>query len=339
MRDYEKTVHRIVLALNHFMFSYHVSMAVYFTAVHYSILSWYMIISVFVTLSNYFSIHRRKYRISSTVSGVELCVFIFISTVCLGVNTGFYLYGVSTIIFFSHADYMFKKLKMGSFNIALFTAIVLVSAISGFLYESKYGSVYAPGKKAVAVFFISNCLLVLSVLAVYMNIYIGSLYKSETALEEMAHKDRLTGVWNRHYLLDRLGEINETGFDGYRLAILDIDDFKKVNDVYGHNGGDAVLKKTAETMKNMFPDCIVCRWGGEEFIITAEDKILTHEMLESFREAIASSSLDFEGKEISVTVTLGVQDYISGTDTDEWISGADAKLYEGKNSGKNKIVY
>lgn len=339
MRGYDKTAHRIVLFLNHFMFVYHVSMAVYFSVIKYRILAWYMIVSIFVTCSNYISISKRKYSISSAVSGFELCAFIFVSTVCLGSNTGFYLYGVSTIIFLSHVNYMLKRLESGSFNGLFFIVLIMISCVSGYLYDSICGSVYDPGKKAGAVFFISNCLLVFSVLAMYMKVYIDALYKSEQALEDMAHKDRLTGVWNRHYLLDRLDEIKETGLEGYRLAILDIDNFKKVNDVYGHNGGDAVLKRTADTMKNMFSDCIVCRWGGEEFIITADENVLTIERIESFREAVASTTEIFGEKEIRVTVTLGVQDYVSGTGTDEWISGADARLYQGKTSGKNKVVY
>ena len=166
-----------------------------------------------------------------------------------------------------------------------------------------------------------------------MNIII----KSEQQLTEAAHVDRLTNLYNRHYMLEHL-----EGSDGGRetfLAMSDIDNFKKINDTYGHNGGDEVLRSVAEKMKEACKDCIIARWGGEEFMIVSRaSRSDVGEMLEKLRRSIESEPVVFEGREINVTITIGFAAKQDGQSTDEWIQEADDKLYYGKNNGKNVVV-
>lgn len=85
-------------------------------------------------------------------------------------------------------------------------------------------------------------------------------------------------------------------------------------------------------------DCIVCRWGGEEFIILSISKNCTTDLLETLRKKIADEKFRFEGNELRITVTIGVSDYDDSLTNDAWISKADEKLYFGKSNGKNQVV-
>jgi diguanylate cyclase (GGDEF)-like protein len=137
-------------------------------------------------------------------------------------------------------------------------------------------------------------------------------------------------------MLDCLeSEAGNTGF----LAIADIDDFKKINDSYGHNAGDAVLKAVSERMKQQCPECRIARWGGEEFLILSQKNSEDGKaLLEQMRQAIAGKAVSFEQQCIPVTMTIGIAARQPEQSIDAWIQNADSKLYIGKNNGKNQIV-
>ena len=122
-------------------------------------------------------------------------------------------------------------------------------------------------------------------------------------------------------------------------AMSDIDNFKRINDTYGHNGGDEVLRTVAETIKNVCGGCTVARWGGEEFLIVSEEDISEgQEMLERLRRTIESNPVSFEGQEIKVTITIGAASKRTEQTIDQWVQEADNRLYYGKNNGKNRVI-
>ncbi len=162
--------------------------------------------------------------------------------------------------------------------------------------------------------------------------------RTENKLEDIALRDKLTGLYNRHYFFSLMSEKSPGDFKNYWIAILDIDNFKEVNDTYGHNCGDYVLKCIAAIVNDCFSDGTVCRWGGEEFIILAQNEKSPVSLLEEMRQIISDNLMIFEENKIRVTVTVGVEQYSENLGIDKWISCADAKLYEGKINGKNKIV-
>jgi diguanylate cyclase (GGDEF)-like protein len=123
--------------------------------------------------------------------------------------------------------------------------------------------------------------------------------------------------------------------------LFDIDDFKAVNDSYGHSGGDHILKRIAEISTEVLKDSFVCRYGGEEFVVVMEEKeggsVL--DKLEALRKRIEEEPFGFEGDNIRVTVTIGAMKYSNGISLEKWVNQADEKMYSGKESGKNKVVY
>lgn len=160
-------------------------------------------------------------------------------------------------------------------------------------------------------------------------------------LEQMASTDLLTNLINRRELL-RLFEHEMTVFKRYKndlsIAILDIDNFKKVNDTYGHHEGDNVLVSVAQRLKACTRESdIVGRYGGEEFIIimpqtSTED---AHHIIERCRTSV-EAQITGESK-IKVTISAGIT-AVKGCNIESTIAAADANLYKAKLSGKNCIV-
>ena len=171
------------------------------------------------------------------------------------------------------------------------------------------------------------------------------LYEYNKKLERMAGSDPLTGLLNRRYMSDILHKL-ENRYKQERvplsMAMGDIDFFKKVNDTYGHDSGDVVLKEIAAMLTAFMEDKgYASRWGGEEFLLVFRginaDEVF--QMLEVFRDSVAKKEIKSDGKVIRITMTFGLEEYSSHAGIDETIKKADEKLYLGKNGGRNRVVY
>ncbi len=164
---------------------------------------------------------------------------------------------------------------------------------------------------------------------------------------EMAVKDSLTGLNNRRYFdshSDNL--INKAILGGKPLSLIvfDIDFFKKVNDTYGHQAGDDVLKTFSQRLnKNVRSEDLACRFGGEEFVIAMPetDRALAFVVADRMRKEIAAHPFVIDGgkQQISVTVSAGVASLQGEDDTIEsMMKRADEALYEAKRTGRNQVV-
>jgi diguanylate cyclase (GGDEF)-like protein len=151
--------------------------------------------------------------------------------------------------------------------------------------------------------------------------------------------DQLTQINNRHALYHFYEGLKDK--TDYYLAIFDIDDFKKVNDEYGHICGDYILKRISKVVSDSMEDEFFCRYGGEEFIIishlTGDEKTIKKHF-DRIRKKIECHEFIFDGTIIPITVTMGVADYKNYQSADRWIDKADEKLYIGKGSGKNIVI-
>jgi len=164
-------------------------------------------------------------------------------------------------------------------------------------------------------------------------------------MKENSLTDQLTGLYNRRYLeeiLDKIAAstIREKSLLG--ILMVDIDYFKKVNDTYGHDAGDAVLKELAKTMINSVRESdFVVRFGGEEFIIVLQNVKTEEEILkvaETIRETFANTKISVNGKTLTKTISIGVSVFPTHTNKIwEAIKCSDLALYEAKNSGRNKV--
>ncbi len=164
-------------------------------------------------------------------------------------------------------------------------------------------------------------------------------------LDTIAKTDQLTGLPNRRQMIENIKyEVIrfQRGGKPFSIAIGDIDDFKKINDTYGHAGGDFVLIKVAEFLRKGCRDQdLVCRWGGEEFLLLLPetDAAGAFTLAEKQRETIANVDLEFEGKHLNVTICFGISTFNQKDQTyEECIRLADDSLYAAKEGQKNKVV-
>lgn len=157
--------------------------------------------------------------------------------------------------------------------------------------------------------------------------------------------DALTRLYNRHAFdqqVTRIADISVFAGKATTLMMLDIDHFKKINDTYGHPGGDVVLKSIANIFIDAFPrkSDFVARYGGEEFaIILQEDGAEVARGLASrLLERIRASSFEHDGRKISVTISIGIAEYSASETPDAWIKRADSALYQAKETGRDRLA-
>ena len=130
--------------------------------------------------------------------------------------------------------------------------------------------------------------------------------------------------------------------DDLAIVVFDLDDFKRINDTYGHTAGDKTLQVIAKTLKSYISENIfVARYGGEEFVLimSKADKKAVLEQLETIRKHIAKLPFKFKNDKVSITVSIGVSHINKGDNTHTAFERADGALYQAKSQGKNQIVY
>ena len=168
------------------------------------------------------------------------------------------------------------------------------------------------------------------------------LRQRNAELDAMSRTDALTGLPNRRHLQEQLVATGSAASrHGQRIGILmvDVDHFKKVNDLVGHDGGDRVLRAVAARVSAACRvEDVAGRWGGEEFLVVAPltDRDGVASLGERVRAAVAASPVTVDGdRSIDVTVSVGAA---SGDDIDLLVRQADAALYEAKAAGRDRVV-
>ncbi len=190
-----------------------------------------------------------------------------------------------------------------------------------------------------------NLLVVLSERVRSHNRVIADSYGELRKAEQSAITDALTGLGNRHTMEAAFpAEIERSVRDGQSLSLmmLDLDNFKRLNDVYGHLTGDRVLASIASILTRRFrPSDILVRFGGDEFAVLLPNVSGGQAMViaERVREAVASYDLSGEEDDtpLSVSVSIGVAELAEGQSLDRLLHAADEAMYRAKRSGRNAV--
>lgn len=160
-----------------------------------------------------------------------------------------------------------------------------------------------------------------------------------------ANRDYLTGLYNRRYFYQAMAlyiESLEESHEQFAIAMIDIDDFKKINDTYGHDAGDRVIVTLSEILRTTTNHRdIVARFGGEEFCIVLKNinRYSAPEILQRILEEVANFGFTIsKNKQINVTISIGAA-LFEDSNLDETIANADLMLYQAKNQGKNRVVF
>jgi diguanylate cyclase (GGDEF)-like protein/PAS domain S-box-containing protein len=177
-----------------------------------------------------------------------------------------------------------------------------------------------------------------------LQLRLDEISQLQAALQEQAVRDGLTGLYNRRYLDEMLErEVSRARREGNPLSLvmLDIDHFKRVNDTYGHQAGDEVLKILAATlMADIRAEDMACRYGGEEFLILLPNMPLAAALTraEAWRAAVEALCIVHGDFPIRFTVSLGVAAYPDhGKTPDDLTRCADQALYRAKHGGRNRV--
>lgn len=165
-------------------------------------------------------------------------------------------------------------------------------------------------------------------------------------LQKAAMLDPLIGIYNRKTFFDTVNnDLKENPNESYTIVMADFDNFKKINDTLGHQFGDEVLIQTSNLILGYLDDSdIFARYGGEELIIyvpnEGKNREETYNKIENIRKAINDNVVVHKGISKSITSSFGLGFYPhDGNNLDDVIKAADKRLYEGKRTGKNKVVY
>ncbi len=183
--------------------------------------------------------------------------------------------------------------------------------------------------------------LLFSMVILFISYFIYQSRKYKKDLEKM-YIDPLTGVYNRHFMYDNMDMFK---LDTYTVFVIDIDFFKRINDTYGHEVGDKVLKEVANRIKSCIKEeDILIRYGGEEFILfvksNPDSPTYKYDMVQfarSIKNAVMKKYISVDGIKLKLTISIGINLYEYEKSIEEAIKHADMALYKAKQRGRNRI--
>ena len=179
----------------------------------------------------------------------------------------------------------------------------------------------------------------------YTILYIDDI-TNLIALKSKFEIDPLTTVLNRKIILDKIDNYISSGNTNFSIVMGDIDDFKKINDTYGHIIGDIVLNKIGNILRIELPDALVGRYGGEEFIILLPNLDNSFEKIENIRKLISNIKIEFDDITVdNISMSFGLynitEDFVNKdakTLRKKYIDNADKALYKSKENNKNRTT-
>jgi len=295
--------------------------------------------TVFYIVAVLFYKHHNETIIS--ISYFEIIFVALLSELLVGAGKLGYVFFVFGMI--SGICYLFNSSKRKRHQYQLIGSVV---ALLIYVIYFKQYAIYSQYKDIVLNY--SNALTGFNLcISLFTITYISALYITELnqTKEELSYSsnhDLLTGLYNRRFF-EHIIHRNQVEMNNeFSVAMIDIDDFKKINDSYGHEAGDKVLA-TLSTILNNFSkekDYLAVRWGGEEFILylpnTGSEE--AYDLLQKISNAISADSIPYEQKHINITITIGLACGQSLNEYQQIIKKADENLYIGKNNGKNCII-
>lgn len=321
----------------------HLGLFFLFTAIGVDLMAGLNMISICFYFLGFSFTKWKKTNVYVYMVALEVLIHMVLATICLGLECNFQLCLIGVMYFFFIMEYVINKKKKRDYTAVILSAVYSVVIIALYVYENTFDPIYVldPNvQKSLSVGVVTVVLLAIIITMFLLTRYLAS---EEGEMEKKAQFDALTELPNRFFMMDELKRVFDNGTQKqYYLAMIDIDDFKKINDTYGHNVGDDALKILSRTIveKARGTDLKYCRWGGEEFLLLGkcENGEIPKDYLDELRVAINSKTIWTSMGSGKMTVTIGAGKYKVGQDAKEWINFADKQLYVGKCTGKNKVV-
>ena len=300
----------------------------------------YLLAARWIRKENYLPLYYTTY--------FEIILHSFVATLCIGWRFGFAQYIIAIIPVGYYVCYTLdtkrRKLVIATQNAVAASVLFLACKFLSY-YKDPFYTIDNPMVEFSLYTFNSICTFLFLIL--FSMIYViemrwtyAKLRHQNTILEQLANTDPLTGLYNRRSMQLFIEQALASDSD-FALIMGDIDDFKKINDTYGHDFGDVALHDIAQiAVTQVGEHGYVCRWGGEELLILISNSTheQTYQIAEGIRHRVAHHTFETSGRWIHCTLTLGIAIYKKGMSIEETITKADTNLYQGKRSGKNKVV-
>lgn len=286
----------------------------------------------------------KDHDLFSLVCYFSILIHTVLAILCLGWTPGYYLWLYALVCAFFLPS--FGRFDGKAANRPLFYGIcyVFLYFLLGFLVLSGIlKPLYSVEHLTSVVLFGANSAVVFLTIISFTYFYTTRQKVREDNLKHLADYDPLTNLRNRNAINRLIDYRVNDKHEEFSLAILDIDFFKSVNDTYGHNAGDLVLKELASKIRQLEGFGIIsARWGGEEFIVLSPSDMELKQfidIMQDFRRSIRKSQLIYNKSTIKVTVSIGIAKHMKEHAIKETIELADKNLYMAKESGRNKVIY
>jgi diguanylate cyclase (GGDEF)-like protein len=309
---------------------------VFFLAVGSPLLAWLNVVSIGMYVAAYGLLVRRRNFPALLLIWTEVVAHASIGTLLVGWDSGFHYY----LLMFIPAIVV-----SGSWRRVTLPLIVLFASYVA-LHQTAHtvGTLAPMGDAALQILNVFNVSIFFAMASYTARFYYELVRKSERKLRELATRDALTGLSNRRHLIDlALPEITRARDAGEAVSLLlaDIDDFKQINDGYGHEAGDVVLTRASELFREACRNQdIIARWGGEEFLFllpnTGTDDAL--QFAERVRARVADMPVTHDGRAIAFTLSFGVALLMPDENLQDAIGRADNALYQSKTEGRNRVT-
>lgn len=289
--------------------------------------------------------NMKNFLLSISTIYFATCFYSLAACIFVGWNFGFALYNLAIVPVLYYMIYMTKSISNSKEYALFYTIINSIGTlmIRGYMYHRKPIYRYEE-KTAFCISFFNHAVCFVFVI-IFSTLFILELTRSREKLEKqtedlkrLADYDELTKLRNRRSMLDIWKSLRR---NDYCVVMGDIDDFKKINDTYGHEKGDDVLKLVADSMQGAIDRVdYVSRWGGEEFLMIVFGNLAyALKVIDKVQRELKNANLVVGEHRIEVTMTFGISECKGEQrgDIDEMIRQADRRLYIGKHSGKNCI--
>lgn len=337
-KAYNDVVFKTCLSSNLVYLLAHIAYLIFFLVTKSYVLVYINIGSVTFYVLMFVLIKFKFYDAFADLCLLEILAYMVTATLLTGFNTGFHLCIIGLCIIAFYTAY-FSTNNRKKLYAVYWSVISMIIYIALLFVTKKCNPYYVLDDWASSTLFVVHTVIVFGFIGGYMHIFTKYVIDLEERIKKESRTDRLTNVPNRYALYNYLDSLTDK--HNYALSILDIDDFKKINDIYGHICGDFILKEISNVLIHNHNKDFIARYGGEEFIIISKINTILDDTVtdvDCIRQEISDKNFMFDNISIHATVTIGMAIYTDNITIDEWINTADNKLYEGKKSGKNKTV-
>lgn len=243
---------------------------------------------------------------------------------------------------------LLKSLPEGAENSARFAAMAMLFGCSVWTFRLLFlAGIFGTPESDAAMLIMDSIAIghILATVASTFGLFSIEVRKMESALSRVAFSDALTNLPNRRATQERFRQETaraDRHHQSFAMLMIDIDHFKRFNDVHGHLAGDAVLKHIASVLDSAKrAEDVLGRIGGEEFVLLLVDPAIHQAFVaaERLRQHVETSVLVYDGKTLSITISIGVAAYPhDGADWNSVFAVADQRLYQSKSAGRNRVT-